>query len=572
MNSNAARRIAVVGSGIAGLYAAALAANRPDTAVTLITKGKLAESNTWHAQGGITAVTAQGISAGDSVAAHVADTLSAGAQLNDDGAVRLLCEGAAQEIATLEEWGVPFDRHGEGFSLGLEGAHSAARILHAGGDRTGAGIAEVLIRVVRRLAEEGRLHILEHTRVRRLLLDGGRVTGVEATEVRTDANAGDAAPAQLAADVVILATGGAGQLFPATTNPATATGDGVALAWDAGAVLADLEFIQFHPTLLDPAATGGSPFMISEAVRGEGAVLVDAAGERFMPALHPVAELAPRDVVSRCIHQQLRLQEERGLVPQVFLDATAVEREKGPGFLAARFPLIDATVRSLGFDWTSQPLPVRPASHYWMGGVQTDADGRTSMPGLFAVGEVACTGVHGANRLASNSLLEGLVFARRAVAALDRPATAPEFRAVPLDVGLPTGVPTGFPGSDTRHAGSGPDEGTTPCTRKQIQTLMAAAAGVVRDGAALQDAARQLAQRHLPATGTAPVEDAALLTLARLVVAAAAARQNSIGAHFRSDHPQAPADRARLAFVNARTVDAAASLSRPSQRILQEQP
>ncbi|MFT4469695.1 L-aspartate oxidase [Arthrobacter sulfonylureivorans] len=568
MNSKASRRIAVVGSGIAGLYAAALAANRADTAVTLITKGSLAESNTWHAQGGITAVTAQGMAAGDSVAAHVADTLSAGAELNDDGTVRLLCEGAAQEIATLEEWGVPFDRHGEGFSLGLEGAHSSARILHAGGDRTGAGIAEVLIRVVCRLAEAGRLHILEHTRVRRLLLDRGRVAGVEAMEVRTEANAGDAAPTQLAADVVILATGGAGQLFPATTNPATATGDGVALAWDAGAVLADLEFIQFHPTLLDPAATGGSPFMISEAVRGEGAVLVDAAGERFMPVLHPAAELAPRDVVSRCIHRQLRQQEERGLVPQVFLDATGVERQRGPGFLAARFPLIDATVRSLGFDWTGQPLPVRPASHYWMGGVQTDADGRTSVPGLFAVGEVACTGVHGANRLASNSLLEGLVFARRAVAALDLPATAPVFRAVPLDIG----VPTGAPGSDTRHTGSVPDDGTTPCTREQIQTVMAAAAGVVRDGAALQDAALQLAQWHLPVTGTASAEDAALLTLARLVVAAAAARQNSIGAHFRSDHPQAPADRSRLAFVNARTVGAAASLSRPSQRILQEQP
>jgi L-aspartate oxidase len=562
VNGRPARRIAVVGSGIAGLYAAALAAERADTAVTLITKGALAESNTWHAQGGITAVTAQGIAAGDSVAAHMADTLTAGAQLNDDGAVRLVCEGAAREIATLEEWGVAFDRHGGGFSLGLEGAHSAARILHAGGDRTGAGIAEVLIRVVRGLAEAGRLEILEHTMVRRLLTGGGRVTGVE-VDVRTEGDG--AVPGQLAADVVILATGGAGQLFPATTNPATATGDGVALAWEAGAVLADLEFIQFHPTLLDPAATGGRPFMISEAVRGEGAALVDAAGERFMPALHPAAELAPRDVVSRCIHQQLRLQEERGLLPQVFLDATGVERANGPGFLAARFPLIDATVRSLGFDWASQPLPVRPASHYWMGGVQTDVDGRTSVPGLFAVGEVACTGVHGANRLASNSLLEGLVFARRAVAALNMPERTPGFDAMPLDVGVPAG------GAGVHRAGALRGAGT-PCTRKQIQTVMAAAAGVVRDGEALREAARQLAQWHLPVTGAAPAEDAALLTVARLVVAAAAARQNSIGAHFRSDHSQAPADRTRLAFVNARTDAAPAYLSRPSQRILQEQP
>ena len=564
MNGTPARRIAVVGSGIAGLYTAALAAERADTAVTLITKGALAESNTWHAQGGITAVTAQGVAAGDSVAAHVADTLTAGAQLNDDGAVRLLCEGAAREIAALEDWGVAFDRNGGGFSLGLEGAHSAARILHAGGDRTGAGIAEVLIRVARRLAGAGRIEILEHTMVRRLLTGGNRVTGVELTDVRTEGEG--AVPAQLDTDVVILATGGAGQLFPATTNPATATGDGVALAWEAGAVLADLEFIQFHPTLLDPAATGGRPFMISEAVRGEGAVLVDAAGERFMPALHPAAELAPRDVVSRCIHQQLRLQEERGLLPQVFLDATGVERQRGSGFLAARFPLIDATVRSLGFDWASQPLPVRPASHYWMGGVQTDTDGRTSVPGLFAVGEVACTGVHGANRLASNSLLEGLVFARRAVAALERPEQAPEFDAVPLDVGIQDG------GAAVQHAGSVPDAGTIPCTRKQIQTVMAAAAGVVRHGAELQDAARQLAQWHTPGTGAASAEDAALLTLARLVVAAAAARQNSIGAHFRSDRSQAPADRTRLAFVNARAVAAHDYLSRPSQRILQEQP
>ncbi|MCW2135129.1 L-aspartate oxidase [Arthrobacter sp. VKM Ac-2550] len=532
------RRIVVVGSGIAGLYAAALAAEDPDGhQVTLVTKGALAQSNTWFAQGGITAVTGQGEAAGDSVGAHVADTLRAGAEMNDDDAVRLLCAAAGAEIDTLLRWGVPFDRKGTLLALGLEGAHSAARILHAGGDRTGAAIAEVLINRVMSLAGAGRMELREHSFVTRLLESGGRITGVELFgapdgDVRT----------QLPADVVVLATGGAGQLYEATTNPDTATGDGVALAWAAGAVLTDLEFIQFHPTLLDPAAANGTAFMISEAVRGEGALLVDSTGHRFMPDYHPDAELAPRDVVSRAICRQRLLLGSRGEAPDVYLDATGISRVKGPDFLARRFPTIHHTVTALGLDWNTQPLPVVPASHYWMGGIRTDLDGRTSVPGLFAVGEAACAGVHGANRLASNSLLEGLVFARRAVRALAAGKT-PVFEALPLEL----------------------SEGTTHCTRADLQQLVSSAAGVARDGATLELAAKQLGEWTVEPADQAGAEDANLLATARLVVAAARARENSVGAHYRTDFEARPAGSGRLSFVNSRA-------GGPGNSASQEQP
>ncbi|GLB68423.1 L-aspartate oxidase [Arthrobacter mangrovi] len=535
-------RVVVVGSGIAGLYAAALAAECPGIEVTLLAKGALETSNTWFAQGGITAVTAQGAAAGDSVQAHAADTFRAGAGMNDDGAVQLLCSAAAGEVAVLQDWGVAFDLDGGRLALGLEGAHSAARILHAGGDRTGARIARVLVDRVRALADAGRLRIREHAYVQRLLLDGNRVTGVEVLEGPQTTR-----PTEAAADVVILATGGAGQLFEATTNPASATGDGVALAWEAGAVLADLEFIQFHPTLLDPAATGGVAFMISEAVRGEGALLVDSSGRRFMADYDERSELAPRDVVSRAIFQQLRLLEGRGDEPQVYLDATGIAARRGQDFLARRFPTIDRTVKSLGFDWNTVPLPVVPASHYWMGGIRTDTSGRTSLPGLFAVGETACTGVHGANRLASNSLLEGLVFARRAVNALQAGnGSTPVFAAVPLEL----------------------QNGTVECTPAQVRALMSESAGVTRDAAGLELAAKQLRQWRAPGpcsvgteaaeAGPAAAEHRNLLINARLVVAAAAARRDSVGAHFRTDFSQPPAGTDSLHFINA---GAASSIS-----------
>jgi L-aspartate oxidase len=443
-NGTAGRRLAVVGSGIAGLYAALLAAES-GADVVLLTKGALADSNTYFAQGGISAVLDEP-APGDTVAAHIADTLKAGAGHCNPAAVRVLCTEARRDIAGLGRFGVRFDLDNDGDpALGLEAAHSAPRILHAGGDATGAGIANALICAVLAAQATGRIRLLGHASVTALLQQGRRVTGVEFLH--------DGRPGSIQADAVLLATGGAGQLFAQTTNPAVATADGLALAWRAGAAVADLEFFQFHPTCLvrpdgAPAAGGAKsddgqdPLLISEAVRGEGAILVDALGRRFLHGYHPDAELAPRDVVSRSIALHLAaLGDPNG---HVYLDARAIEDARGAGFLKRRFPTITRRTREAGIDWTRELVPVAPAAHYWMGGVSTDLHGRTTVPGLFAAGEVACTGVQGANRLASNSLLEGLVFGRRAVEAFlddstpleaSQDSTTP--RAVPAASGLP---------------------------------------------------------------------------------------------------------------------------------------
>ncbi|MDQ1594445.1 MAG: L-aspartate oxidase, partial [Arthrobacter pascens] len=406
------RRLIVVGSGIAGLYAALLAADA-GADVVLLTKAALADSNTYYAQGGISAVLDEP-APGDTVAAHIADTLKAGAGHCNPDAVRVLCTEARRDIAGLERFGVRFDMDDDGDpSLGLEAAHSAPRILHAGGDATGAGIANALICAVLAAQASGKIQLLGHARTTALVQSGRRVTGVEYLH--------DGQLKSMQADAVLLATGGAGQLFAQTTNPSVATADGLALAWRAGAAVADLEFFQFHPTCLvrpdgGPAAGDGQdPLLISEAVRGEGAILVDAQGRRFLHGYHPDAELAPRDVVSRSIALHLAaLGDPNG---HVYLDARVIEDARGAGFLARRFPTITRRTLEAGIDWTTELVPVAPAAHYWMGGVATDLHGRTTVPGLFAAGEVACTGVQGANRLASNSLLEGLVFGRRAIEA-----------------------------------------------------------------------------------------------------------------------------------------------------------
>ena len=503
------KQILVIGSGIAGLIAA-LELSRKH-AVTLVTKARLAESNTRYAQGGIAAAMFDD----DSVAEHIADTMRAGAGLSQLPAVEVLCAEGPERIRSLIALGVAFDRRNGELARGLEAAHSRARVLHAGGDATGLAIENALIAAIR----DAGITVLEHTFACDLLLDdnGDRVTGVEVL-------AEDGQRRSLRADAVVLASGGAGQLYPYTTNPSVATGDGVAMALRAGAQLADVEFYQFHPTAL---AVPGN-FLISEAVRGDGAILLAKDGSRFMQRVHPDAELAPRDVVARGIAEQMAKQ---GGDP-VLLDATAL----GAAFLAERFPTIDAACRRFGLDWSQRPVEVRPAAHYWMGGVRTDVWGRTSLRGLFAVGEVACTGVHGANRLASNSLLESLVFAWRAAHLmlteedfLD-PRTWPEWACEgsghsPLH--LQDSAPVNQPNS-----------AAVPLRREDLQQWMWRCAGIYRSGDGLREAAAQLSRWKAVGANAYDLETANLLALARAVVASALARRESRGAQYRQDFPE----------------------------------
>ncbi|WP_460569831.1 L-aspartate oxidase [Humibacter soli] len=497
-------RVIVAGSGIAGLTAALRASAFAE--VTVVTKSAATESNTLYAQGGIAAA----LFDDDSAELHIADTLRAGAGLNDEDAVRILCTEGPGLVRELIRFGVPFDRDGDALARGLEAAHSRARVLHAGGDATGRAIELSLFAL---LAASG-VRVVENAVLTDLVLDGGRVTGVRTFDGRVTTT--------LPAEAVILATGGAGRLYAHTTNPAVATGDGIAAAWRAGAELADLEFYQFHPTAL--AIPGGT--LVSEAVRGEGAVLLDARGERFMTRVHPDAELAPRDVVARAIAATMTAQ---GGVP-VLLDATALGRD----FLATRFPTIQAATRAAGFDWAHEPIPVTPAAHYWMGGVKTDAWARTSLPGLFAVGEVACTGAQGANRLASNSLLEGLVFAARAVDAIGAD-DLPLSRTEQTTERVP-GVASRFGGSEQSAAGHRADRSLGD----QVRDVMWHNVGVERDGEGLEAAVERL--EELAARSSAPLtvpqhEDRNLLTLGTLIARAALAREESRGAHYRSDFP-----------------------------------
>lgn len=490
--------IIVIGSGVAGLTAALEAVE--NHAVTLVTKSDLSQSNTRYAQGGVAVVTTDD----DSIESHVADTLIAGAGLSDADTVEVLCAEGPAAVAELIDRGVAFDQVDGHLAHGLEAAHSHARILHAGGDATGAGIAYALIDRVR----DSTISVRESTTAVDLVIEDGKAVGVALLDGSV-----------LRADAVILATGGAGQLFPYTTNPQVATGDGVAMALRAGAVVSDLEFYQFHPTSLD--APGN--FLISEAVRGEGAVLLDKDGKRFMVALHPDAELAPRDVVARGIAAQMLKQPG---IP-VRLDAAAL----GAEFLARRFPNIDAACRAQGFDWGHEPIPVTPAAHYWMGGIRSDEWGRTSIPGLYAVGEVACNGLHGANRLASNSLLEGAVYATRCIAALADPPAAELW-----DTDWP--APTTIDLADRADADS--------FTRDDLQHLMWEAVGLTRTATKMRAATARLHNWRSPAvTDAKSAEDANLLIVSRAVVAMALAREESRGGHYRSDFPDTDVSKAK---------------------------
>ncbi|MEU8021607.1 MULTISPECIES: L-aspartate oxidase [Micromonospora] len=511
--------VIVVGSGVAGLTAA-LHLREAGLHVTVVTKVNIDDGSTRWAQGGIAAV----LDPADTPTAHAFDTEVAGVGLCDPAAVRVLVEEGPTRLRELMRIGAEFDRHPDGsLMLTREGGHRADRIVHAGGDATGAEVQRALHAAVRR---DPWIRLVEHALVLDLLRapgDGpgglGPACGITLHVLGEGSEDGVGA---LLARAVVLATGGMGQVFSATTNPAVSTGDGVALAMRAGAAVTDVEFVQFHPTALITPAGAGVPGagraqqpLVSEALRGEGAHLVDGDAKRFMVGQHELAELAPRDVVAKGIH---RVMLATG-ADHVYLDA----RHLGGDFLAGRFPTIVASCLAIGVDPATDLIPVAPAAHYASGGVRTDLRGRTSIPGLYACGEVACTGVHGANRLASNSLLEGLVFSRRI--AEDIAAGLPE-QARPAEGGA--------------WAGGGgwvvPAEGTPA-----LQRAMTRGAGVLRSADTLAATATELGElgsgRGTPRT--ADWEATNLITVASALVAAAYARQETRGCHWREDHPTA---------------------------------
>ncbi len=518
----------IVGSGIAGL-SVALAAARGGKRSLIVTKSALEESNTRYAQGGIAAAVAED----DTPRSHEVDTLNAGAGLCDTAAVEALTEDAPTRIAELIRLGVPFDREeasGE-LELGREGAHSANRILHAGGDATGMHIEHTLAVAVR---QSPLIERLEQHFATELVQEAGtgRVVGVK---LMPDSGAGP--EFEIRGRFVVLATGGAGQLYRYTTNPSVTTGDGLALAWRAGAALADMEFFQFHPTALN--LPGAETFLISEAVRGDGAILRNAQGEAFMIRYDERLELASRDIVARAITAEM------GRTGAVYLDA----RHLGEKTLRHRFPSIYQHCLKHGLDISKDMIPVSPAAHYFMGGILTGRWGETTLPGLFACGEAACTGVHGANRLASNSLLEGLVFGQRLY---DYTAGA---SVEPLDLDVYSRTAT-LPLSEyTLDEPTAQPRACLP-TLAGLQKLMWEKAGLLRDRVGLQAALTQLDQWQAaleaqPPTDQAGRELANLVTVGRLVVYAALTREESRGAQYRTDFPTAREEWKRRIVMSA---------------------
>jgi L-aspartate oxidase len=496
----------VVGSGVAGLRAAIELAAAGT--VLVLAKSDFRESASSLAQGGVAAA----LSDEDEVGLHEQDTLRAGDGLCNGEAVRILVEEGPVRIRELITWGTRFDRSGRKLAFTREGAHSRSRILHAHGDSTGREIVRVLLQRARRLR---RLTLLPHAFTIDLRVEEGTVRGLEFLDERSGRLC------CVNCQAVLLATGGLGQLYRVTTNPPVATGDGMAIALRAGAVLADMEFVQFHPTAL--AMPGAPAFLLSEALRGEGAVLRNAMHERFMPRYHEAAELAPRDVVARAIVTEMK----RTRSDWVYLDLTALQAE----FVRRRFPRIYQTCLSYGVDLTTDLVPVRPAAHYAMGGVRTDLEGRTHIRGLYAAGEVACTGVHGANRLASNSLLEGLVFGARAGKAMvaDWVATTSH-----------THKPRLQPTATSRATPPAPPCASPDPVRTAVQNLMWEHVGILRDRQGLLqalDRLEQLSPSVPPQLDRPGWETYNLWLLARAVARCALAREESRGSHYRSDFP-----------------------------------
>jgi L-aspartate oxidase len=505
----------VMGAGVAGLRAAVELARRGE--VLVVTKESLKESNTHYAQGGI-AVAMEG---DEDVTLHLEDTIKAGDGLVYQPAAKALVSEGPLRVAELIEWGARFDREGNSPAGELmrtrEGAHSLPRILHASGDATGAEISRSLVAFA---SVHKRIHFAEWTMVTRLVTDGGSVVGVDLAPVKADAQSKHT---RMAARAVLIAAGGAGQVYSDTTNPAVATGDGIALAELAGADLADMEFYQFHPTAF--YHPGAPRFLLSEALRGEGAYLINDKGERFMERYHPLLELAPRDVVARAIANESM--SEGGSTQSVFLDMRHVTRID----VHKRFPGISAFLARYSMDLARDPIPVRPAAHYLMGGIKTDLAGRTNLIGLYAAGEAACTGVHGANRLASNSLLEGLVFGARAAQSM---------------------LADDLPMETIDDAEFDPDELSASEVAQvesvivEMQQAMWANAGLLRNAEALHQGLTALERceailMHIAEVGKASRrsnEAQALARVANAILQTALARTESRGAHFRSDFPK----------------------------------
>jgi L-aspartate oxidase len=506
--------VIVAGSGIAGLRAAIEIA-RGGGRVAILTKDGPTDSATDKAQGGLAAV----LSDDDEISLHYQDTIQAGDGLCHEGAVRVLVEEGPARALELIEWGARFDREGTRIALAREAAHSKRRILRAQGDSTGREIARAL---VARSSAESRIVLLPRLFSVDLVLAGGRCAGLSALDEASRR------PLVLRASAVVLATGGAGQVYRETTNPPQATGDGMTMAYRAGAEMMDMEFVQFHPTAL--CLEGAPRFLLTEAMRGEGGWIENEAGERFLSRADPRGELAPRDIVARGIVAEMR----RTGRPCVYLSMRGLE----PDFVRRRFPTIASTCSGYGLDIGRDRIPVTPCAHYFMGGVKTDLWGRTSIPGLYAAGEVACTGVHGANRLASNSLLEGLVFGARAG------------RAV-----LGDGPPAPPPGPLLQDAGTAlaMDEDSASGALGSLKRVMWEAAGIVRDGTGLEgaidailDLERGLAPRPVSRAG---VEARNLLFVGRLIAESARGRHESRGAHYRLDFPEREPGRGRHSII-----------------------